>query len=205
MYVDADFASKVTDRKSVSGAMVFVAAMLVVWISRTQKCVSQSTSEAEYLAMGDGVKEALFVNGVLQFLGAGGYRKPHKIDVLEENEGAIAPAENPLSSSRSKHIDVRHHFLGNLTEEGMIDDTHVPSENSMRTSSRRLCREIFLKFTATLHLARGMRSRSLRSFFFFFFFDIYFWSDRYTAPREGVRDSGRVYRLSCGRTSDWMI
>ena len=60
MYVDADFASKATDRRSVSGALFFAAAMLVVWISRTQKCVSQSTSEAEYLAMGDGVKEALF-------------------------------------------------------------------------------------------------------------------------------------------------
>ena len=58
--VDADFASKATDRRSVSGAFGFVAAMVVVWISRTQKCVSQSTSEAEYLAMGDGVKEALF-------------------------------------------------------------------------------------------------------------------------------------------------
>ena len=41
---------------------------IIIWISRTQKCVSQSTSEAESLAMGDGVKEALFVNGMLQFL-----------------------------------------------------------------------------------------------------------------------------------------
>ena len=47
VYVDADFASKATDGRSVSGALFFVAAMLVVWISRTQKCVSQSTSEAE--------------------------------------------------------------------------------------------------------------------------------------------------------------
>ena len=90
MYVDADFASKATPRRSVSGAMVFVNAMLVVWISRTQKCVSQSTSEAGYLAMGDGVKEALFVNGMLQFLRPS--RKPHKINVLEDNEGAIALA-----------------------------------------------------------------------------------------------------------------
>ena len=111
MYVDADFASKATDRRSVSGAMVFVAAMLVVWISSTQKCVSQSTSEEKYLAMGDGVKEALFVNGMLQFLRSS--RKPRKIDVLEDNEKAIALAEYPLSSSRSKHIDVRHHFLRN--------------------------------------------------------------------------------------------
>ena len=126
VYVNADFASKATDRRSVSGAMVFVAAMLVVWISRTQKCASQSTSETEFLAMGDGVKEALFVNGMLQFLRPS--RKPRKIDFFEDNEGAIALAENSLSSSMSKHIDVRHHFLRNLTEEGMIEVTHVPSE-----------------------------------------------------------------------------
>ena len=126
VYVDADFASKATDRRSVSGALVFVAAMLLVSISRTQKCVSQSTSEAEYLAMGDGVKEALFVNGILQFLRPS--VESRKIEVPEDNEGAIALAENPLSSCRSKHIDVRHHFLRNLTEEGVIEITYVPSE-----------------------------------------------------------------------------
>lgn len=126
VYVDDDFASKTTDRRSVSGALVFVATMLVVWISRTQKCVSQSTSEAEYLAMGDGVKEALFVNGMLKFL------RPSvqlgKIEVLEDNTGATALAENPLSSCRSKHIDVRHHFLRNLTAEGVLNIKHVSSE-----------------------------------------------------------------------------
>ena len=101
--------------------------MLVVWISRTQKCISQSTSEAEYLAIGDGVKEAPFVNGILQFLRPS--VESRKIEVVfEDNEGAIALAENPLSSCRSKHIDVRHHLLGNLTEEGVIEITHVPSE-----------------------------------------------------------------------------
>ena len=126
MCVDVDFASKVTDRRSVSGAIVFVAAMVVVWISRTQKCVSQSTSEAEYLAMGDGVKEALFVNRMLQFLRPS--RKPRKIDVLEDNKGAIGLAKKLLSSSRSKHIDVKHHVFRNLTKEGVIEVTHVPSE-----------------------------------------------------------------------------
>ena len=69
--------------------------------------------------MGDGVKEALFVNGILQFLRPS--VESRKIEVLEDNEGAIALAENPLSSCRSKHIDVRHHFLRNLTEEGVIE------------------------------------------------------------------------------------
>ena len=76
--------------------------------------------------MGDGVKEALFVNGIRQFLRPS--RKPRKINVLEDNKGAMALAENPLSSSRSKHVDVRHHFLRNLTEQGAIEGTHVPNE-----------------------------------------------------------------------------
>ncbi|CAB1099792.1 unnamed protein product [Ectocarpus sp. CCAP 1310/34] len=55
-YVDADIASKTTDRRSISGAIVLVADCLVAWISRTQKCVTLSTTEAEYDAMGDGCK-----------------------------------------------------------------------------------------------------------------------------------------------------
>ena len=126
VYVDADFARKATDRRLASGAMVFVAAMLVVWISRTQKCVSQSTSEAEYLAMGDCVKKTLLVNGMLQFLRHSW--KPHKINVLEDFEEAITNAENLFGSSRSKHNHVKHHFHRYLTEKGMIEVTHVPSE-----------------------------------------------------------------------------
>ena len=128
VYVDADFASKATDRRSVSGALVLVADCLVawIWISRTQKCVTLSTTEAEYVAMGDGVKEALFVNGMLEFLRPS--EKLGKIQVREDNEGAIALAENPLSSCNSKHIDVRHHFLRNLTEEGVLEISHVSSE-----------------------------------------------------------------------------
>ncbi|CAB1096750.1 unnamed protein product [Ectocarpus sp. CCAP 1310/34] len=125
VYVYADFASKATDRRSVSGALVRVADCLVAWISRTQKCVTLSTTEAEY-AMGDGVKEVLFVNGMLEFL-----RPSDRIgnsQVREDNEGAIALTENPLSSCNSKHIDVRHHFLRNLTKEGVLEIRHVPRE-----------------------------------------------------------------------------
>ncbi|CAB1113542.1 unnamed protein product [Ectocarpus sp. CCAP 1310/34] len=126
VYVDADFASEATDRRSDSGALVLVADCLVAWISRTQKCVTLSTTEAEYVAMGDGVKEALFVKGMLEFLRPSD--RIGKIQVREDNEGAIALAENPLSSCNSKHIDVRHHLFRNLTEEGVLEIRHVSSE-----------------------------------------------------------------------------
>lgn len=142
VYVDADFASKATDRRSVSGALVLVAGCPVAWFSRTQKCVTLSTSEAEYVAMGDGVKEALFVNGVLKFLMPS--KKIDQIEVLEDNEGAIALAENPLSSGNSKHIDIRHHFLRGLTEDGVLAIRHVPSEKQHAdVLTKALPRELF--------------------------------------------------------------
>ena len=67
-YVDADYAHKAEDRRSVSGVAVCCGGTLVSWFSRTQKCVTLSTTEAEYVAMADGVKEALYVRGILVFL-----------------------------------------------------------------------------------------------------------------------------------------
>ena len=84
------------------------------------------------------------MNGMLQFLRPS--VEPRKIEVLEDNEGpgAIALAENPLRSCRSKHIDVRHHFLRNLTEEGVIEITHVPSaEQHADILTKALPRDLF--------------------------------------------------------------
>ena len=112
VYADADYANKENDRRSVSGIAVTLGGAVVSHASRTQRVVSLSTSEAESIAAGDGVKEALFVRAVLSFIapetcGA-------SIKVLEDDQGTKALIENPLSSARSKHIDVRFHFIREL-------------------------------------------------------------------------------------------
>ena len=103
VYADADYANKDNYRRSVSGIAVTLGGRVVSHVSRTQRVVSLSTSEAEYIAAGDGVKEALFVRAVLSFIapetcGA-------SIKVLEDKQGTEALIENPLSSARSKHIE----------------------------------------------------------------------------------------------------
>ena len=101
----------------------------MTWFSRTQKSVTLSTTEAEYVAMADGVKEAMYLRGVLTFL------RPEvetpSISVFEDNRGAKALAENPLSSSNSKHIDVRHHFLRGLVAKGDITVNDIPSKEQL--------------------------------------------------------------------------
>ncbi|CAB1117830.1 unnamed protein product [Ectocarpus sp. CCAP 1310/34] len=61
LFVDSDFANKATDRRSVSGALVLFAGACVMYLCRTQKVVTLSSTEAEYVSMSDGMKEAIFL------------------------------------------------------------------------------------------------------------------------------------------------
>ena len=100
----------------IEGPCLGVAVMLgdtaIGWKSSTQKLVTTATCEAEYVALCDASKEALFMRGVLVFL------QPEltgmRVDVFGDNEGAKAIADNPSSASRSKHIDVRLHVIWGL-------------------------------------------------------------------------------------------
>ena len=68
VFADTNYAEKSDDRRSVSGVAVTVGKSSVSWFSSTQKIVTLSTTEAKYVALGDGVKEALFVKGVLSLI-----------------------------------------------------------------------------------------------------------------------------------------
>ena len=92
--------------------------------SRTQHCVMLSTTEAEYAALAEGAKEGMFVRSVTSFMQPNVY----EITLMEDNEGAKAMAENPLSSGRSKHIHVRWHFVRELVENKELKVVHVASE-----------------------------------------------------------------------------
>ena len=111
-YSDADYADKSSDRRSVSGTVITLGGAVVSWASSTPRCVTLSTAEAEYVALGEGVKEALFTGAVLSCI------CPELIEscvrVFEDNQGGIELAENPLSSAWSKHIDAGLHFVTKL-------------------------------------------------------------------------------------------
>ena len=117
-FADGDYASKATDRRLVSGD--------VSWYSKTQKCVTLSTTQAEYVAMSDVAKVILFLRQVWRFM------LPRAsmpcIPVFEDNEGAIQIAKHPISNSNSKHIDVRHHVLRAFVERKEIEIIHVASQ-----------------------------------------------------------------------------
>ena len=106
-YVDADWAGCVKDRKSYTGYAFKMANAATSWESRKQQTVALSSTEAEYMAIADCTKEAIHVQ---RFIGEATWTSSKGITIFNDNQGAHQLAKNPVFHSRTKHIDVRHHF-----------------------------------------------------------------------------------------------
>ena len=126
LFVDPDFASKATDRRFVSGAVVMFAGACVMYLCRTQKTVTLSSMEAEYVAMADGMKEAIFLRYLWSFIFPD--RDAACTLIHEDNVSDIHLACNPATTPNSKHIDIRHHFIRERVERGEFKVVHVRSD-----------------------------------------------------------------------------
>lgn len=111
-YCDADWASDIRDRKSCTGYVFMFQGGAISWCSRKQQTVALSTSEAEYMAMASAAQEALWLQQL-----QGELRAPRAPDdsgpliVYSDNQSAIKLSANDCYLPRSKHIDIRFHFL----------------------------------------------------------------------------------------------
>ena len=104
---DSDYASNIEDRKSTSGYLFKYGNCVISWHSSKQKIVSLSSTESEYIALTNAAKELLWIKQILNELN----RKFETPVIYGDNKSSICLAMNPEFHSRSKHIDVRHHFI----------------------------------------------------------------------------------------------
>ena len=115
--MDLDYTGDRIDRKSIYKSVFILLGGLLAWYSRKQRSVSTSTTEAEYVALCYGSKEAMWFRellkelGFIQFLG-----DSREVQIYSDNQGCIALAENPEDHARSKHIDVQYHYTRQLVE-----------------------------------------------------------------------------------------
>ena len=114
---DADFAGDKETRISVTGYVVYSMNVPVCWRSHGQKSVTLSTTEAEYVACSEVVKEVLFIIHLLRHLQV---KAQLPICVHVDNIGAIFLAENQNSSDRTKHVDTRYHFVRQYIGDGAV-------------------------------------------------------------------------------------
>ena len=127
-FCDSDFAGDKATRISVSGYCVYVLNCLVAWKSRSQKHVTLSSTEAEYVAISDVCTEIMFIRMVLEFLGV---RVRMPITVHCDNIGAIFLSYNAKISQRTKHIDTKYRYVGEYVEQGTVKIVFVRSEDNV--------------------------------------------------------------------------
>ena len=125
-YCDASYATDTILRRSVSGMICTIGGLLINWSSRTQKVCTLSSAESEYISLGECGQDLKFVCMFLQELGFG--VMPGII--FEDNEGAIFLAKNQQVGMRTKHIDVKYHFIRDLVADNFLDIRYVKSEDN---------------------------------------------------------------------------
>jgi hypothetical protein len=121
---DADWASDSADRKSISGYSFFFEGSLVSWSAVKQKSIALSSTEAEYYAMTHAFKEALWLRVFLSFME---FPVPHPFPILPDNQAACSLSNSIAISARSKHIDIRHHFIRTHIHDGSFSTTWIPT------------------------------------------------------------------------------
>ncbi|KAJ9551588.1 hypothetical protein OSB04_015633 [Centaurea solstitialis] len=123
-YSDADYGGCNMDRKSTSGHIQLLGNKLVSWALKKQQCVSTSTAESEYVAAASCCSQVLWMQTQLRDYGFV-YKK---IPIYCDSKSAIAISANPVQHSKTKHIDIRYHFLKDNVEKENIELYFVNTE-----------------------------------------------------------------------------
>ncbi|GJR09246.1 putative ribonuclease H-like domain-containing protein [Tanacetum coccineum] len=123
-FADADHAGCQDTRRSTSGSMQLLGDRLVSWSSKRQKSAAISSTEAEYIALSGYCAQILWMRSQLTDYGFGF----NKILMYCDNKSAIALCCNNVQHSRSKHIDIRFHFIKEHVENGVIELYFVNTE-----------------------------------------------------------------------------
>ncbi|GJZ70749.1 retrovirus-related pol polyprotein from transposon TNT 1-94, partial [Tanacetum coccineum] len=123
-YSDADHAGCKDDCKSTSGGLQFLGEKLVSWSSKKQDCTAMSTAEAEYVSLSACCAQVIWMRTQLLDYGY----KYNRIPMYCDSKSAIAISCNPVQHSKTKHIDIRYHFIKEHVEKGTVELYFVRTE-----------------------------------------------------------------------------
>jgi hypothetical protein len=126
-YVDADYGGDAATRRSTTGYAFMLFGACVSWQSRLQRTVATSTTEAEYMAACTGTREALWMKILCADLGL----PLTCVHMLCDNQACIKIIKNPISSAKSKYIDIQHHFVRERVTKGEVGFEYCMTQNML--------------------------------------------------------------------------
>lgn len=150
-YADASFAGDLDNRKSTTGHLFLLDGAAISWTSKRQRTVSTSSTEAEYLAIGAAARQAVWIRRLLNEFGA----EQATVTLYGDNEGCLKLIRNPEQHDRTKHIDIQHHYVRQLEEEGEIQTSWVSTKDMLADGlTKALPRDAFVRFRTEIGLVR---------------------------------------------------
>lgn len=127
-YSDADWGGDKDTRRSTTGYVFMLGTGVVSWGSKLQQTVALSSAESEYMAACAAVQEAIHLR---QLMGDLGYKQDGATVIYEDNQGCIALSANPVFHKRTKHIDIRYHFIRERVASGEVELRYIPTEEQL--------------------------------------------------------------------------
>ena len=127
-FSDSDWAGQLDDRKSTSGTIFYLNNGAISFASKTQKCVALSTAESEYIALGEAAREAIYLRMLLKDLG---HEQKEPTVIFEDNIAAEKLSKNNIQHGRTKHIDIKHHFIREVVQSKQIEIKHIASSEML--------------------------------------------------------------------------
>ena len=125
-FVDSDFAGCLDSRNSLTGYVFTAFGTTISWRATLQKVVALSSTEAKYMALTEAIKEALWLLGLVRELKI----DQEQIVVFCDNHGAIQLSKNQVFHERTKHIDIKLHFIREIVAKGSILLKKVSTEEN---------------------------------------------------------------------------
>ncbi|KAL7617208.1 hypothetical protein Lser_V15G00876 [Lactuca serriola] len=150
-FSDSNHAKDVEDRRSTGGMVFYVNGNMVTWSSQKQRCVALSSCEAEFMAATMTACQGIWLRRLLTEIT--GQRIP-PVKMFVDNKSALELMKNPVFHGRSKHIDVRFHFIRECVENEEIEVAHVDGKEQKadmltkaltRVKHEEMCRMIGIK------------------------------------------------------------
>ncbi|KAL2250907.1 UNVERIFIED_CONTAM: Retrovirus-related Pol polyprotein from transposon TNT 1-94 [Sesamum indicum] len=148
-YVDSNYANEKDSRKSTTSYIFTLCGSCISWKSQLQHIVALSTTEAEYIATTEAFKEAIWLEGLVKEIG---FLK-NRLTVFSDSQSSIQLCKNPVFHDRTKHIDVRFHFIRDIVSKEIIKLEKVRSEeNPADMGTKSLPAEKFINCLKILNL-----------------------------------------------------
>ena len=148
---DSDWAGCPISCKSTSGYIFMMSGGAICWESKKQGCIALSSSEAEYIALAEAVKESIWISRLLDSVLLHKFDFPLMLHVA--NQGSIKIARNNTCGNRTKHIDIQYHFARESLEKDLYHISYKPgTEMTADNFTKPLTRTLFEKFRNELGL-----------------------------------------------------